>query len=96
MSGLGTLSPTQPISIDEAMRQLTVAQSAIDYVASRGFMFPTPPQGNYKGMLPFNLDGWIVHEGSAPYQGTLTRNGVVVKACSCSDLGSQIRSDFSP
>ena len=48
------------------------------------------------GPLPFNFNGWIAHEGSAAYQGTLTRNGLVVKACTCSDLWSQIRSDLSP
>ena len=48
------------------------------------------------GALPFNLSGWIAHDGTAPYQGTLTRNGLTVTGCVCSDLGSQIRSDFEP
>jgi hypothetical protein len=48
------------------------------------------------GMLPFNFDGWIVHDGDTAYQGTLTRNGLTVKGCVCSDLNSQIRSDYSP
>jgi LysM repeat protein len=43
------------------------------------------------GPLGFDLDGWIVHAGNAAYQGTLTRNGLTVKACSCSDLYSEIR-----
>lgn len=43
------------------------------------------------GPLAFNLDGWIAHAGTAPYLGTLTRNGITVTACSCSDLYSEIR-----
>lgn len=48
------------------------------------------------GALPFNLEGWIVHAGTAAYQGTLTRNGITVKGCVCSDLSSQIRADYRP
>lgn len=48
------------------------------------------------GPLGFNLDGWIVHAGQAAYQGTLTRNGVTVTACSCSDLYSEIRAFPAP
>jgi murein DD-endopeptidase MepM/ murein hydrolase activator NlpD len=43
------------------------------------------------GPSGFNLDGWVVHAGSEPYLGTLTRNGVVVVACLCSDLYSEVR-----
>ncbi len=43
------------------------------------------------GSLAFNLDGWVAHEGAAPYLGTLTRNGVVVVACSCGDVFSEVR-----
>jgi murein DD-endopeptidase MepM/ murein hydrolase activator NlpD len=42
------------------------------------------------GPMGFNLDGWIVHEGSAPYLGTLTREGFTVTACTCSDLYSAV------
>jgi hypothetical protein len=42
------------------------------------------------GPLAFNLDGWAVHAGTAPYLGTLTRNGATVVACSCSDLYSEV------
>ena len=42
------------------------------------------------GPLGFELDGWIVHEGEAPYLGTLTRNGFSVTACTCSDLYSAV------
>jgi murein DD-endopeptidase MepM/ murein hydrolase activator NlpD len=48
------------------------------------------------GPLAFNLEGWIVHEGSAPYLGTLRRNGIVVKACSCSDLYSEVPAISGP
>ncbi len=46
--------------------------------------------------VAFNLSGWIVHAGEDAYQGTLTRNGVTVHACACSDFDSQIIADFSP
>jgi murein DD-endopeptidase MepM/ murein hydrolase activator NlpD len=45
------------------------------------------------GPLAFNLEGWIAHNGSREYRGTLTRSGVVVTACECSDFPSQIMSD---
>ncbi len=48
------------------------------------------------GPLAFNLEGWMTHDGKQAYQGTLTRNGVVIKACECSDLYSQVRSDSNP
>jgi murein DD-endopeptidase MepM/ murein hydrolase activator NlpD len=44
------------------------------------------------GPLAFNLEGWIVHNGSREYKGTLTRGGAVVTACECSDYQSQIMS----
>jgi len=43
------------------------------------------------GPLAFNLDGWIAHNGSEPYLGTLTRGGLIVTACDCSNAGSRIR-----
>jgi hypothetical protein len=48
------------------------------------------------GPLGFNLEGWVIHNGSAAYQGTMARSGFIVKACQCSDLYSQIRSDLNP
>ncbi len=42
------------------------------------------------GPLAFNLEGWIAHNGDRPYEGTLTKGGLVVTACECGDLGSQI------
>lgn len=40
------------------------------------------------GPIPFNLSGWIAHEGSSAYKGTLTRDGVTVTA-------SQVGAAFS-
>ncbi len=43
------------------------------------------------GPLAFNLDGWVAHNGSEPYLGTLTKGGLIVTACDCSDINSLIR-----
>jgi hypothetical protein len=43
------------------------------------------------GVLPFNLEGWVSHYGSAPYQGTLTRGTQTITACTCSDAPSHIK-----
>jgi LasA protease len=43
------------------------------------------------GVIPFNLEGWVAHNGIAAYQGTLTRGNQKVIACACSDAASQIR-----
>ena len=45
------------------------------------------------GPLAFNLDGWIAHNGSQKYQGTLTRFSSTVTACECSDRASFITAD---
>jgi LasA protease len=45
------------------------------------------------GPLAFNLDGWVSHQGSQPYQGTLTRYGNTVTACECSDSASFITAE---
>ncbi len=42
------------------------------------------------GPLAFDVGGWIVHEGQVPYLGTLTREGITVRACTCSDLYSAV------
>lgn len=44
------------------------------------------------GPLAFNLEGWMAHNGSQVYKGTLTRGGAVITACECSDFQSQIMS----
>ncbi|MGE5123218.1 MAG: LysM peptidoglycan-binding domain-containing protein [Acidobacteriaceae bacterium] len=41
-------------------------------------------------IIPFNLNGWVAHNGSIEYQGTLTRAGRTITACTCSDEDSQI------
>jgi LasA protease len=46
-----------------------------------------------EGSLAFNLEGWVAHNGSQPYLGTLTRNTQVVVACTCSNAESFIHSD---
>lgn len=43
-----------------------------------------------EGTLAFNLEGWIAQNGSVPYQGTLTRFGRLITACTCSDGNSFI------
>jgi LasA protease len=40
--------------------------------------------------VPFNLSGWIAHNGAAPYLGTLTRFSQTATACTCSDQNSQV------
>ncbi len=44
------------------------------------------------GVIPFNLEGWIAHNGASPYEGWLTQQNRSVKACVCSDQASQIQS----
>lgn len=41
--------------------------------------------------IPFNLEGWVAHNGDAPYAGTLTRGSQTVIACDCSDAPSHIK-----
>jgi hypothetical protein len=43
------------------------------------------------GPLAFNMEGWLAHNGSQAYLGTLTNGGLTVIACVCSDKYSQIR-----
>jgi murein DD-endopeptidase MepM/ murein hydrolase activator NlpD len=46
------------------------------------------------GGVPYNLEGWIVSNGSIPYLGYLERNGITITACVCSDQSSQIRAEI--
>lgn len=49
------------------------------------------------GPLPFNLGGWIAHNGEEAYEGTLTREGETVTACTCSNAKSFVtRGDDDP
>lgn len=49
-----------------------------------------PAAGFTGGILAFNMEGWIAHDGSDPYEGTLTRYSDVVTACQCSNQASFI------
>ncbi len=42
------------------------------------------------GPLPFDLSGWIAHEGNAPYQGTLTKGDQTIIANQTGTHESQI------
>ncbi len=42
-------------------------------------------------IVPFNLGGWVVHNGAVEYEGTLTQGGRTIVACTCADASSQIR-----
>jgi len=44
--------------------------------------------------IPFNLDGWLVHNGSREYLGTLTKGGAEVIACDCGDLYTSISGNY--
>ena len=41
-------------------------------------------------IIPFNLGGWVAHNGSLEYWGTLTKAGRTIIACTCADAASQI------
>lgn len=45
------------------------------------------------GVIPFNLEGWVAHDGPLEYQGTLTKAGRTIDACTCADAGSQINAN---
>lgn len=49
-----------------------------------------------EGPLAFNLEGWVAHNGSAPYLGTLTRLSRTVTACDCSNQASFIQAEKRP
>lgn len=44
--------------------------------------------------IPFNIDGWVVHNGSREYLGTLTKGGATVIACECGDLYTSISGSY--
>lgn len=46
--------------------------------------------------ITFVLGGWTVHNGSVAYKGTMTRGSLIITACECGDLYTQIRSDLAP
>ncbi len=42
------------------------------------------------GPIPFNLGGWVAHNGPRAYQGSLTNGPLLVIACTCSSSATQI------
>ena len=49
------------------------------------------------GPVPFVMDGWVPHNGRAPYKGTLTKGDKVIKACPCGSPAQMIvRDDSAP
>ncbi|MCI0610540.1 MAG: peptidoglycan DD-metalloendopeptidase family protein, partial [Anaerolineae bacterium] len=45
------------------------------------------------GPLAFNFEGWVAHNGSQAYKGTLTRGPLTITACDCSNIQSQVVSE---
>ena len=43
--------------------------------------------------VAFILGGWTIKNGPSAYRGTLTRGSLIVTACECGDLYSQVRAD---
>lgn len=48
------------------------------------------------GPLAFNMEGWIAHNGARAYEGTLSKGGLKVTACECSDAYSSISAGAAP
>ena len=44
--------------------------------------------------IPFTLSGWVAHNGSSPYLGTLTKGSSTVIACECGDAYTSINANF--
>jgi len=44
--------------------------------------------------VPFVLSGWVPHNGSRVYQGTLTKGGLTVTACECGDAYTAINANY--
>lgn len=44
--------------------------------------------------IPFILSGWVAHNGSREYLGTLTKGGAVVIACECGDEYTSVNANF--
>ncbi len=42
------------------------------------------------GPMPFNLDGWTAKAGAKPYQGSLTKDSLVIEACTCGSFETRI------
>jgi murein DD-endopeptidase MepM/ murein hydrolase activator NlpD len=48
------------------------------------------------GALAFNFEGWKVASGSEAYQGSLVKDGRIIRACVCSDESSQLIAQWLP
>lgn len=46
------------------------------------------------GVLPYVMSGWVAHNGSREYLGTLTRGGATVTACDCGDSYTTIGGSY--
>ncbi len=44
--------------------------------------------------IPFNMSGWVTHNGYREYLGTLTKGGATVIACECGDLYTSISGSY--
>lgn len=44
--------------------------------------------------IPFNMNGWIPHNGTREYLGTITKGGLSVTACVCGDAYTAIRGSY--
>ncbi|NTW08961.1 MAG: hypothetical protein HGA28_05270 [Anaerolineaceae bacterium] len=44
--------------------------------------------------LPFNMNGWIPHNGNREYFGTLTKGNITVIACECGDAYTSISGSY--
>jgi len=43
---------------------------------------------------PFNMSGWVTHNGNREYLGTLTKGGATVTACECGDAYTAISGSY--
>jgi LasA protease len=46
------------------------------------------------GVIPLVMSGWVAHNGSREYLGTLTKGGAVVIACECGDAYTAISGNY--
>jgi LasA protease len=46
------------------------------------------------GVIPFVMSGWVAHNGTREYLGTLTKGGAVVIACECGDAYTAISGNY--
>jgi LasA protease len=45
-------------------------------------------------VIPFKMNGWVAHNGTREYFGTLTKDGASVTACECGDLYTSISGSY--